>query len=342
MGLTFACELASGPLVELFADETVIETLQALDARVSLGLLDLDTERAEVVRRLNAAGVPVVAWVLLPESEGYWCNADNGPRVVARYAAFRAWSEAEALSWHAIGLDIEPHIELLQRLMKGQVLKVAPSLLRNLFDRERVGRAHAIYTTLVTQMHLDGYRVESYQFPFILDERRVRATLLQRLFGLVDLAVDHEVLMLYSSLMGGVGAGLLWSYGQEVAARGGGIGIGSTGGGVEVGVEIQPLTWSEFTRDLRMARRLTDDVFIFSLEGCVSRGFLPWLAELEMSQVQEPSSEAERLPAMLPAVQVGRTVFRGMLWAAMHPLEIATTLTAGVALAAVLRRRARR
>jgi hypothetical protein len=196
MSLTFACELPAEQLTALFAGETVIDLLLRLKARVSLGLLDLSQERAEVVRRLTAAGVPVVAWLLLPESDGYWCNARNGPSAVARYAEFRVWSAAESLTWDGIGLDIEPHIALMEQLMKGEVHKAAPRLVRDFFDTERLLRGHAIYTTLVTQMHLDGHQVESYQFPFILDERRAKATLLQRLFGLVDIEVDREILML--------------------------------------------------------------------------------------------------------------------------------------------------
>jgi hypothetical protein len=351
MSLTFACELPSGPLTALFADERVMDALKELNARVSLGLLDLGPERAEVVRRLNAAGVPVVAWLLLPESEGYWCNADNGPRVVARYAAFSSWTAEQDLVWDGIGLGIEPHIALMERLMKGQVHRAAPGMVRNLFDRERIDRAQAIYSTLVTQMRLDGYQVESYQFPFILDERRIRTTVLQRVLGIIDLEVDREVLMLYSSLMGRVGPGLLWSYGQEIAARGGGIGIGSTGGGVEIGADIQPLTWSEFTRDLRWAWRLTDDVFIFSLEGCARRGFLPWLAELQPHKgalpegavpVLQEEAPLEPRVAMVPAVQVGRIALRGMLWASAHPLAIAGVLAGGVVMARSLRRRSAR
>ena len=55
-------------------------------------LVDLSPERAEVVRRLNAAGVPVIAWQLLPEEQGYWYNMSNAPSAAARYSAFRAWT----------------------------------------------------------------------------------------------------------------------------------------------------------------------------------------------------------------------------------------------------------
>jgi hypothetical protein len=58
--LTFACELDTQRLQELFADPAVIADVSALDARVALMLSDYTVGRAAVVRQLNEAGVPVV------------------------------------------------------------------------------------------------------------------------------------------------------------------------------------------------------------------------------------------------------------------------------------------
>ncbi len=44
--LTFACELESPELQALFSDQRVIDDLLALEAGVSLGLIDLSPERA--------------------------------------------------------------------------------------------------------------------------------------------------------------------------------------------------------------------------------------------------------------------------------------------------------
>jgi len=232
--LTFACELPADRLVDLFSDGTVTDQLVALEAKVSLGILDLSPERASVVQRLNEAGVPVVAWLLLPKSQGYWFNADNGSKAVVRYAAFQQWTAQHGLVWDGIGVDIEPDIQVMESLVSGNVAEVLPRLLRNAFDRARVARAQAIYTTLITQMGIDGYRVESYQFPFIVDERLAGSRLLQRLLGIVDVPSDREVLMVYTSFMRSAGPGLLWSYGRDAQAFGGGIAVGSTGGGVEI------------------------------------------------------------------------------------------------------------
>ena len=75
--LTFFCELEADALETLFADSSVIDNLVTLEASVSLGILDLSPGRAAVVRRLNEAGIPVIAWQLLPKEQGYWFNLGN-------------------------------------------------------------------------------------------------------------------------------------------------------------------------------------------------------------------------------------------------------------------------
>ena len=94
--------------------------------------------------------------------------------------------------------------------------------------------------------------VENYQFPLIADERWAGATLLQRLFGLVDPRTDREVWMLYTSVLPVVGPGLLWIYAAEAEA----VGVGSTGGGPDIPghPQVPALDWDAFSRDLRLAR----------------------------------------------------------------------------------------
>jgi hypothetical protein len=59
--LTFARELSSGRLDDLFDDRSIIAGLRALNSRVALALAAFTPERAGVVYRLNDEGVPVVA-----------------------------------------------------------------------------------------------------------------------------------------------------------------------------------------------------------------------------------------------------------------------------------------
>jgi hypothetical protein len=310
--LTFFCELAPGPLRDLFATPGVIEDLVALGAGVSLGLLDLGPERAEVVRRLKREGLPVTAWLLLPEEEGYWFHAGNLARASARYDAFRAWTAEQGLKWDGVGLDIEPDLRELRRVLEGGWRRL-PGLLPRLWREGGVRDARAGYTSLVERIRADGHRVDTYQFPFIVDERQSRSTLLQRLSGVLDLPADREVLMLYTSFVHPHGAAVLWSYGPGARS----IAVGITGGGVELpGARLPPpMDWAELSRDLRLAVRWTHDLHVFSLEGCVRQDFLSRLRTFDWdAPVDPPAIPARRVDAV-------RRVVRGVLRAGARVLR---------------------
>jgi len=308
--LTFFCELDAEDLSALFANGTVIARLAALGAQVSLGLRDLSPARAAVVQRLSAAGIPVIAWQLLPTEQGYWYNLSNPHHAAARYAAFQAWTREHGLRWAAVGIDIEPDIREVARWFASP-LRLAPKIVGRLLDTGRVQRAAAAYRDLIAQMHADHYLVESYVIPFIRDERRAGAMLLQRLAGLVDLPTDREVPMLYSSFHRPYGAGLVWSYAAEESA----VGLGSTGGGVDVGGidKIAPLSWAEFSRDLRLAGHHCREIYIFSLEGCVRQGLLERLIQFNWDgPVDLPAIHARR-------VGQARLAVRMLLWLSARP-----------------------
>lgn len=288
--LTFFCELESEPLTALFDSPPVLEHLRGLGASVSLGLIDLSAERASVVRRLNAAGVPVIAWQLLPKTEGYWFNQGNVVQASAHYTDFQAWTRAHGLRWEGVGLDIEPDIHDLQRALSSP-WRWVPALLPRLSRGALLKQSRAAYGALVERIHADGYRVDSYQLPFIVDERQAGSSLLERLTGVLDLEVDREVLMLYTSVLRPHGPGVMGSYGPHADS----IGVGITGGGVDVPeiTAVPPLTWEELSRDLLLARRWTEDLHVFSLEGCVQQDFLERLRDFDWTRAVEVSPKAD-------------------------------------------------
>ena len=100
--LTFACELSSERLEDLFADRSIIAGLRALNSRVALALAAFTPERAGVVRRLNDEGVPVVAIPLLSFDEGYYFTADNFLRAADRYEEWKAWTDEQRLVWDGV------------------------------------------------------------------------------------------------------------------------------------------------------------------------------------------------------------------------------------------------
>jgi hypothetical protein len=296
--LTFFCELPADRLASVF-QQHVVETLVRMKAGVSLGIIDMSPERAELVRKLNQYDVPVTAWLLLPHDQGYWLGMENAGASLNLYGVFRKWSSQEGLVWRAIGLDIEPDIREIKAWVQGDDRRWALySMLRRVFQRRRLVSAQRVYRQMVAEIHSDGYPVESYQLPLIADERLVGSSLLRRVLGIVDVSVDTEVWMLYSSFMRSrpnrphIGLGMLWSYGSQAQA----IGVGSTGDNVAFNHDHHFLDWDELARDLRLAWYWTDELYIFSLEGCLEQGFLPELEKFEWDRpIFFPESSAERV-----------------------------------------------
>lgn len=284
--LFFFNEQDSPELAATFT-RVVLEQLGALRAGVVMGMRDLSDERAVVVRRLNEAQVPVTAWVLLPREEGYFATHTNAAQVEAAVDRLLGWRARHALHLDGVGLDFEPDVRELDELMA----KPARTLGRWLVRRGRdplVLEAQRRYQALVGRLRAEALRVETYQFPMVVDDRLGRSRFWQRTLGALALEADREVVMLYTSLMGAAGPGLLASYAPHCRA----IAVGSTGGGID---PFPKLTWHELERDLVVAARHAPEVFIFSLEGCVLQGVTARLLDVEWDRPVVETSPSLRL-----------------------------------------------
>ncbi len=309
--LTFYSEIGKEELSSVFNDRT-IDYLKKMDAGVSLAILDLSEERASVVAQLNEKGVPATAWLLLPKENGYWFNAGNYQNAAQFYSEFVLWSVKNKLNWHRVGLDFEPDIRDWDQLLsdRKELLKKA---VRRLLNRNGLRNARISYSKLIDQMHADGFEVEIYYFPIISDERKAHSQLLQKISGVVDVGPDREVWMVYTSFLRPNGAGFLASYSPETQI----VALGSTGGGIEnERFKIQPLDWQELARDLRLAWYWCDELYIFSLEGCIQQEFLERLLEFQWDKpILLPTDQSNR-------VNSWRGMFRTGLWILSHPVYI--------------------
>jgi hypothetical protein len=238
-----------------------------------------------VVRELNAAGIPVTAWLALPGDQGYYLNASNAPQAEARFSDFEKWTAASGLRWSGIGLDIEPNVQEFSSFRRA-----AAAALQRLFDPDTVIRAHTAYQAFIARIEAAGYSVETYQFPFIVDEREVRSTLLERLFGIVDVRGDREALMLYSSYNRTADSALIWQYGPS-AQR---IVVGVTAGDPQPGSRAGPLSWEELEHDVIVASHFSPVVGIYNLEDSVRRGLLPRLETMDWTQPATIRVDANR------------------------------------------------
>jgi len=308
--LIFACDRQTADLEALITPE-LISDLKDLNAGIALSTEDFTPARAKIVRRLNEAGIPMIAWIALPKDQGYYVNASTAPQTAARFAELDKWTTENGLHSEAIGLDIEPTLNEYKTLTdhKGQLLWLA---VKRAFDSGRVTRPREAYSALIQQMRARGYRVQTYQLTFLADERKAHTTLLERIFGLVDVRGDEEVFMLYSSFNHEIGAATIWQYGPEAQV----IAVGSTAssGDAAMDAKYPPLNWEEFSRDLIVAHHFSPTIGIYSLEGCVRQGFMPKLKTMDWTQeVVIPAAAVNK------GMQVRHGV-QGVLWLVSHLL----------------------
>lgn len=298
----------------LLSDPKIIADLKDLQAGIAFAVPDFTPLRAQMVRRLNDAAVPVFAWVELPREQGVYLSVDNVPQAQARFDEFQKWTAANGLRWAGVGLDIEPEIDSLS----GSKLRLAWTFFQRSFEGGRVTGAREQYAQLIRRLQSQGYLVMTYQLPFIVGERRAHSSLVERLFGIVDVRGDREVLMLYTSFARTFGAALIWKFGPSAQA----IAVGST----VAQPGAPPLDWDEFSRDLIVASHFSQVVGVYDLEGCVQQGFLPRLKNMDWGQSVVISYKEINKVAML-----GRDI-GAALWILSHLLYLLAILAAAIAL----------
>jgi hypothetical protein len=80
--LIFGCDRQTRDLDALFTPALVAD-LRTLSAGIALSTEDLSPARAAVVRRLIDAGIPMLAWIVLPKEQGYYVNVGNARETAA-------------------------------------------------------------------------------------------------------------------------------------------------------------------------------------------------------------------------------------------------------------------
>ncbi len=329
--LVFACcDRGIPDLLALSTNSVLLADLKTLHAGLAVALSELSLARAQAVHRFNENGIPSVAWLLLPPEEGYYVNASNEPQAAAQFAKFEKWTRENDLHWAAVGLDIEPNFEEF----RWPKLRLAWTLLRRAFDGERVQSSRRAYSELIHEMQAAGYSVQTYQLMFLADERRAHSTILERLFGLVDVRSDEEVLMTYSSFNHPAGAAMVWSYGHDTQTLAVGTTLGS--GDAKTDAKFGPLNWDEFSRDVTVASHFSQTVGVYNLEGCIRQGFLPRLITMDWNQVVTVPAAA------LARVRKFRQRVQAVLWAASHAVYFVAIFLIGIAWLIRLRVRARK
>jgi hypothetical protein len=301
------CDIPAAELADFF-DEALIAHMGVHRLRICLTMRDFSPLRAELVRRLNRARIVVVAWIVRDEHDSARDYRMHDAALLGeRYREFLQWSTQHGLGWDAIGIDIEPDIRDAVRFGDQPTVDVN-TLVRRIANRWHIDAATSDYATVVTQMRADGFAVESYEIPFVRDDRVSGSTIARRLLGLPDLAADRTVIQLYSSNVRPYGPGLIATYASEASS----VLIGS----IAADGHNRPLSENELLRDLgHVAACGVTHIYIADMQAVYA---VPGLADLIVAQ-------AWRTQTLPPTDEVHHQVsrmragVRALLWAGARP-----------------------
>jgi hypothetical protein len=304
--LTYIADYPAAELTDHLND-IAIAHLVVEQRRLCLAIRDLSAVRAEHVRALNRAQVPVVAWLTRDETESQrFYRFSDGDAVVARYQEFQAWSIQNGLRWAALGLEIEPDLHDAVHF-DGEPHIDTNALIRRVADHWHIESATAQFQALFAQMRADGHTIELYELPFVRDDRVSGSTLARRLLGLPNVSADQSVVRLYSSMTRPYGSGLIANYAPEFSA----VAIGD----LHADGLHQPLAITELMRDLA------------HVAACrVPHIYIAGLSVTQMPEVATQVARGEWLRAVAPPLDDNqqrvsrmRAGLRALLWAGARP-----------------------
>ena len=288
-------------------NESLIAELVHHRIRICMTIRDTSAARSALIQRLNAATVPVVAWLVRDELDvmrDY--RMDDANDLHARYREVMRWSASHGLCWDALGIDISADVRDTVRFGDNPALDVN-TFLKRITNRWHIDAATTSYQNLLSLIRADGHRVESYEIPFVRDDRVSGSTLARRLLGLPAIAADMVVVRLYSSHARPYGPGLIAAYAPECAV----VAIGD----VDSDGTNQPMSEHELWRDLQHVSACgVAHVYIAGFPAIVAHGWHP--AILAGGWVKRTLPPAEEVHHQIARMRAG---VRALLWAGARP-----------------------
>lgn len=162
-----------------------------------------DPALAQLLRAAAAQNVPVGAWLLLPDRQGYWPNAENAQEFSQWVQVFLDWLEQQHLQVSELIVDLETPLAL-SRFMKGNLLRglqLEWQRCLSAHNHEQFLSATALFSDLVQQVHQVGLKIQAVTYPFVVHDAQVGNTAFQELLQIPVTPVpwDRISLMVYRS-----------------------------------------------------------------------------------------------------------------------------------------------
>jgi hypothetical protein len=305
--VTYIYNMPGHTLADFWSEE-VYTHLSIHQMRVCMAIRDTSDIRAGIVRQLNRRRIPVVAWIVPDEhatTRDY--RMHDAEAFSERYQHIQQWSIAQGLRWDAIGIDIEPDIRDTVRF--GDEPKVDyQTLIQRFGDRWHIDEATTSYQAVMARIHADGYQSESYEVPFVRDDRVSQSTVARRLLGLPNLATHHTVVRLCSSAARPYGPGLIATYAPEYTA----VIIGSVDDGDDAN---HPMSLTELLRDVaHVASCGIKRIYITEMAHIFANGWHEHIAQ--PTWWRQPLPVADENHRQVARMRAG---LRALLWAGARP-----------------------
>ncbi len=175
-----------------------------LQLNLAISLADaFSSDLKKLLQTAEAEGVPVGAWLLLSDQQGYWPNATNAKLFCNGVAYFIDWLSSQKLSVHEIIVDMETPL-MMSRLLKTQLFRGLKCEYQRWLSPENhqqfwEGAAH--FQRLVKDLHQLGLRAQVVTYPMIVHDLAAGHTAFQEFLQVPVTPVewDQVSLMVYRS-----------------------------------------------------------------------------------------------------------------------------------------------
>jgi len=225
-------------------------------------------------------GVPVWIWPLHPMEDGYWLATDNAEKLPGLYGRFSRWVEENDLIITGVMFDMEPTYDDVQRLkevVKEGGISGAVGYLVKRRDGDLHENAVRVYAEMADTIHDDGYLVSTFNYPYLIDDRRDGDDSIAEMFHVAFVPSDIDAYMLYRSFFKdsglGTGSGNVASYAVELS-----------GASASCGSYMKEyLDETHLEADIRIAARTSPVVHLYNLEALVMHGWLEGLSAIDQT-----------------------------------------------------------
>ena len=295
--------------------DAAIAVLAVHRVRIVLAMRDFTDVRAERVRALNRAQIPVVAWITRDTTDvvRHYSMHDAG-LVRERYTDWQQWSTQQGLHWDAVALEVEPDLhEAVHFSAEPQVNTNV--LIQRVADHWHIESATRAFDEVFAHIRRDGLSIEVFEVPFVRDDRVSGSTLARRVMGLPELHGDRSVARLHSSMIRPYGSGVIANYAPEFSA----VAIGD----LQAHDGHQPLSADELWRDLaHVAACRVAHVYLAGLSLVDMPAVMAQV--LSFTWVRAPAPVIDDTQQRVSRMRAG---VRALLWAGARPAVLLPLLS---------------